>query len=72
VPPGHAVALTDAHGQKEPGGHATGAPEAQKKEAGQGEKVSVRRLLAPSSLMTMTPARVTATPWGIANDAAVP
>jgi hypothetical protein len=29
VPPGHAVAFTDAHGQKKPGGQATGAPEAQ-------------------------------------------
>ena len=30
------VALTEAHGQKNPAGHATGAPEAQAKPAGHG------------------------------------
>jgi hypothetical protein len=29
LPAGHAVALTDERGQKLPGGHSTGAPEAQ-------------------------------------------
>jgi hypothetical protein len=62
VPAGHAVAFTDAHGQKEPGGQATGAPEAQKKEAGHGTHVRARSLLASSSPTTMTPDAVTATP----------
>ena len=72
VPPGQGVTVTEAHGQKEPGGQVTGAPEAQKKEAGQGVHVRARRLWAASSATTTTPAAVTVMPCGVVNDAAVP
>jgi hypothetical protein len=45
VPAGHSVAFMEDSGQKAPGGHITGAPDAQKKPAGQGTQVSVRTRL---------------------------
>ena len=48
VPAAHGTASTEAKGQKEPGGQATGAPEEQKKEAGQGTQVSCRKRLVLS------------------------
>ena len=43
VPAGQGVAVKEEKGQYAPAGHKTGAPLAQKKEAGQGTQVSWRR-----------------------------
>ncbi len=71
-PPGHGVAFKEAKGQKEPAGQRTGAPDAQKYEAGQGEHVSRRSRWPTSSVTAMAPAGAIATLWGVINDAAVP
>lgn len=55
VPTGHWVALREPYGQKDPTGHSTGAPEKQKKEAGQGRQASWRTLKLPKSAITTAP-----------------
>ncbi len=60
VPARQGVAFTEYSGQKEPAGQSTGAPEAQKKEAGQGVQVSWRILWLTYSAVKSTPNGVTA------------
>ena len=62
VPATHGIGFTDDQGQYEPIGQTTGVPEAQKKEAGQGEHVRERITLPDSSPTMMTPDAVTAIP----------
>lgn len=54
-PGAQGVGLREENGQKEPGVQGTGAPEAQKKEVGQGTHVSWRMRLLPASPMYMVP-----------------
>ncbi len=49
VPAGQGIAFTEENGQKKPTGQRTGAPEAQKKVAGQGTQVSWRTAWLPAS-----------------------
>ncbi len=71
-PAGQGVALTEDSGQKEPAGHSAGAPEAQKKEAGQGTQASWRTLLLVQSTTSNRVSASTATPTGKEKRAAGP
>jgi hypothetical protein len=64
VPAAQGVAFTEYGGQKKPAGHSAGAPEAQKKEAGQGVQVSWRILWLNKSVTKSCPLASTATPAG--------
>ena len=72
VPAGQGVAFSEKGGQKEPAGHNTGVPEAQKWDAGQGPQVTWRTRLLDASATTISPLALTATPVGQLNEAPVP
>lgn len=71
-PSAHGVVLTAPNGHAEPGGHETGAPDAQKLPAGHGTHASARTRFDAVSATTSVPLGPTATSRGALNVAAVP